>query len=92
MCATLSHLNHDRAIDDPESEFESPRAIIEEVGLTRGEKIAALERWAFLVDRRLASGNEGMPTYGTEPRDAELLRAVELALTELRGRTSLSGA
>lgn len=92
MCATLSHLNHDRAIDDPESEFESPRAVIDEIGLTRGEKIAALKRWAFLVDRRLASGNEGMPTYGTEPRDAELLREVELALSVLKGEANLHDA
>lgn len=92
MSATISHLNHDRAIDDPESQFESPRALIEEVGLTRGEKLAALKRWAFLVDRRLASGNEGMPTYGTEPRDAELLRDVELALAELEGGADLNDA
>jgi hypothetical protein len=80
MASEITHLNHDRATNNPESAFDTPQSLVEEVGLTRGEKIAALERWAFLVDRRLASGNEGMPTYGTEPRDAELLREIELQI------------
>jgi hypothetical protein len=83
MPTTLSHLDRDRAKDDPESYFDSPRSLINEPGLTRGEKIAALNRWANLVDRRLASGNEGMPTYGTEARDAELMREIELEKARL---------
>jgi hypothetical protein len=84
MASEITHLNHDRATNNPESAFDTPKSLVEEVGLTRGEKIAALERWAFLVDRRLASGNEGMPTYGTEPRDAELLREIELQIASLK--------
>ena len=86
MPAKISHLNHDNAINDPESEFGDPGTLVEEVGLTRGEKISALQRWAFLVNRRLDSGYEGMPTYGTEPRDAELLREIELAKSKLQRR------
>jgi hypothetical protein len=80
---TISHLNHDRAVNNPEAQFESPRALASEVALTRGEKIAALKRWSYLVDRRLASGYEGMPAYGTEERDAELKREIELVREQL---------
>jgi hypothetical protein len=84
MAPEIMHLNHDRATNNPEPEFDTPQSLVEEVGLTRGEKIAALERWGFLVDRRLASGNEGMPTYGTESRHAELLREIELQIASLK--------
>lgn len=80
---TISRLNHDRALNNPEAEFASPRALADEVGLTRGEKIAALKRWAYLVDRRLASGNEGMPVNDTEERDAELMREIGIVKAEL---------
>lgn len=83
MAPEIQNLNRDAAKLDPESQFDCPQALLDEVGLTRGEKLAALERWAAQVDRRLASGNEGMPTRGTEPRDAELLRQIELAKLEL---------
>ncbi len=78
MSKKLVDLNRERALYDPESEFSSPCEIAKEVGLTRGEKLAALQRWSYGVNRRLASGYEGMPTNGTEPRDAELLRNIEL--------------
>jgi len=84
MASEITHLNHDRVTNNPESDFDTPQSLVEEVGLTRGQKIAALERWAFLVDRRPASGNEGMPTYGTEPHDAELLPEIELQIASLK--------
>lgn len=77
-------LNRVPAKHEPESQFETPQELVEEPGLTRGEKIAALERWADLVDRRLSAGNEGMPTRGTEPRDAELLQEIEICRETLK--------
>lgn len=69
---------------EPESQFDTPDDLVASVGLTRGEKIAALKRWAFLVDRRLASGDEGMPVSGAqEAADAELLRVIEKARSAL---------
>jgi hypothetical protein len=84
MAKEIQRINREAAKNDPESQFDSPEELAKEVGLTRGEKIAALERWAYLVDRRLQSGDEGMPTYGTEPRDAELLRRIKLTMAELQ--------
>ena len=83
MPSELSHLNRERALDDPEAHFKTPNDLALEIGLTRGEKIAALARWARLVDRRLASGDEGMPTSGTEPRDAELMQQIALVKAKL---------
>lgn len=86
MASKIQDLNRDAAKLDPESQFDGPQALLDEVGLTRGEKLAALKRWAAQVDRRLAAGNEGMPTRGTEPRDAELLRQIELAKLTLENK------
>jgi len=83
MASEIQKLNREAAKLDPESHFDCPQAVLDEVGLTRGEERATLARWADQVDRRLASGNEGMPTRGTEPRDAELLRQIELCKQEL---------
>jgi hypothetical protein len=83
MSAEIQKLNREAVKLDPESHFDSPYALIEEVGLTRGEKLATLERWADQVDRRLDSGSEGMPSHGTEARDAELLREIGLVKQKL---------
>ena len=84
MSRKLTDLNREKALYDPESVFDSPGAVATEVGLTRGEKLSALQRWSYSVNRRLASGYEGMPTNGTEPRDAELLRNIELTREHLK--------
>ena len=81
--STISHLNRERALSNPEAEFANPEALLAEVGLTRGEKIGALRRWADLVERRLAAGNEGMPVNDTEERDAELKRVIGIAKERL---------
>lgn len=86
MSPEIQNLDRNAAKLDPESYFESPQELADEHGLTRGEKLAALERWASLVDRRLAAGSEGMPTQGTEPIDGELLRQIELVRLQLEGR------
>ena len=46
-----------------------------------------LERWEFTVNARLTAGDEGMPTQGTEPRDAELVRDIGKAKARLLGET-----
>ncbi len=77
-------IDREAAKMEPESQFESPESLVASEGLTRGEKIAALKRWAFLVNRRLASGDEGMPVSGVqEAADAELLRLIEKARSAL---------
>jgi hypothetical protein len=77
LSSTISHIHsHDEARYNPESEFEHPEELANAVGLTRGEKLAALDRWAFQVERRLAAASEGMPTYGRAAADLQLLEDI----------------
>lgn len=85
MSSEIARINRDAAKSNPEAAFESPEAVVEEVGLTRGEKLSVLDRWSEIVDRRLAAGNEGMPTRGTEPADADLQQRIGLAKLALQG-------
>lgn len=75
-----------KATTDPESVFELPAEVVEHVGLTRGQKIATLERWAFSVRARVDALSEGMMNHpgGAYTRDVELLRSIEKAITELK--------
>lgn len=82
----ISNINTKRALDDPEAEFASPVEIVTKVGLTRGQKISSLQKWKFLVQRRLDSSSEGMPPAeeGAQTADSELLRRLNNALDGLR--------
>jgi hypothetical protein len=82
----LMKIDREAAKTDPESQFSTPEELVACEGLTRGEKIATLKRWAFLVDRRLASADEGMPvSEGQEAADADLLQQIEKARSALAG-------
>lgn len=85
MTTKTKHLDIEEAKLKPEANFSSPRAVVEDRALSRAEKLEVLETWADQVDRRLASGSEGMPTQGTEARDGELLREIGLAQEKLDG-------
>lgn len=50
----ISHLNTHEARFNPEAVFADPEALEDEVGLTAGQKLAALERWSLDVEARLA--------------------------------------
>lgn len=76
--STLVQINTQAARLDPESEFSDPMAIVEEPGLTRGQKLAALQRWCEAVQSRLSSASEGMQT----PTEAN---ATDAALIERIG-------
>jgi hypothetical protein len=58
--AEISYVNPQQARNDPAAEFNNPQEIVESKGLTRGQKLEALKRWLFDVERRLASDAEGM--------------------------------
>ena len=75
---------------EPGHFFASPEDLVKEDKLTHNEKLEILKTWADQVDRLLDSGNEGMPTRGTEPRDAELLRQIELAKEQLEENSASS--
>jgi hypothetical protein len=57
-------LNRDFAKQQPESVFESPIEIVNENLLTKGEKLATLNRWRRSIFAELDGSNEGMAAVG----------------------------
>jgi hypothetical protein len=82
----IMKIDMQKATTDPEAVFESPAEVGEQIGLTRGQKIATLERWAFSVRARVDALSEGMMNHpgGAYTRDVELVRTIEKAIEELR--------
>ena len=82
----IMNIDMQKATNDPAAVFESPAEIIEHIGLTRGQKIATLEKWGFSVRARIDALSEGMLNHpgGAYTRDVELVRSIEKAIEELR--------
>lgn len=81
--ATIAKINRDAAKHQPSSQFEHPSDIVAEPLLTRGEKIATLNRWRQQIIEELSAGDEGMPTRRTSGRHHDLMRSIDGALGEL---------
>lgn len=75
-----------QAVNDPEAHFKSPGELTQHGRLTRADKIAALEQWAFAVCSRVDAVNEGMTSRpdGAYARDVDLLRQIQTLLEALR--------
>jgi hypothetical protein len=83
--AEISYVNPQQARNDPAAEFNSPQEIVESKGLTRGQKLEALKRWRFDVERRLASDSEGMAQPGYSSADVQLIEEIKAAQEQLAG-------
>jgi hypothetical protein len=82
--STIGQLNISAAKVDPARHFADPAAIVTTVMLTRGEKLATLERWRLDILRTLDAANEGMRTYGRSSATATLLDQIEAARLALQ--------
>ena len=78
-------LNRDLAKDNPERVFSNPREIVDEVLMTRGEKLATLTRWRQTVLEELSASGEGMRTHGVSSDRMRLLEEIEQARAALAG-------
>jgi hypothetical protein len=72
----VTKLNRSLAKQDPEGSFESPLRIVEEAILTRGEKIATLDRWRQVILEELVALGE--------VKRARLLYEIDEARSRLR--------
>lgn len=81
----VSKLPRGEAKLDPGSVFDSPAEIVDEVLMTRGEKIATLKRWRAEIVSQLRAADEGMQKgrATATPNQEELLRMIEAALIDL---------
>jgi hypothetical protein len=76
-------LNRDAAKQQPESAFVRPLDVVDEKLLTKGEKLAALERWQQSILEQLKATSEGMPTDGASAGYMEALEEIEEAKRRL---------
>jgi hypothetical protein len=67
----ITRLNRSLAKQDPEGNFENPFVIVDQAMLTRGEKIATLNRWREAVLEELIASGLG--------KSARILREIEEA-------------
>jgi hypothetical protein len=84
MSGEILSINRETARFEPASEFDTPEKLVESTGLTRGEKIAALERWSRQVMDELDATSEGMATNAPTATDTELLDRINAAIAALK--------
>ena len=77
--STPKSLNRDSAKQNPENAFHSPIDIVAEPLLTRGEKLATLERWRQNLFQQLNASGEGMHTQGYSSQQVKTLDLIEQA-------------
>ena len=76
-------LDREAAKQDPETVFERPLEILDEQLLTRGEKLATLERWRQNILEQLRATSEGMPPDGNSAERTGVLDEIEEARRRL---------
>lgn len=86
--AEIVKIDSEKARFDPESVFSRPRLVAEEAALTRGQKIATLERWEKQVLERLAATSEGMPANDSSAHEADLLAEIKHTLAGLQDESA----
>jgi hypothetical protein len=67
----------------PETIFKRPVEILDAELLTRGEKLATLERWRQNILEQLRATSEGMPADGYSGVRTEVLDEIEVAKRRL---------
>ena len=79
-------MTHDEAVAAArEPPVRDQRDLVADVMLTRGEKIATLDRWRTMILEELAAANEGMHTRGATGLQTQVLDDIEKVRAELMG-------
>ncbi|MGD9669311.1 MAG: hypothetical protein AB7U75_09675 [Hyphomicrobiaceae bacterium] len=86
MSGEILSMKSETARFDPEREFGTPEKLAESPGLTRGEKIATLERWAQQILDELSATSEGMPTNPAPGHGTAMLDRVNETIALLKNR------
>jgi hypothetical protein len=79
----IGRIKPETAKFSPERVFAGPLSVVDEVMLTRGEKIATLERWRQSIFQELNAASEGMQTRGTSSAQSKTLQDIDEALKRL---------
>jgi hypothetical protein len=79
-------LDREFAKQSPETVFGHPSALVDEVSLTYGEKLATLERWRLNILSELSATSEGMASPDASGWLLKVLEEIEDTKTMLRRR------
>ena len=81
----IININTEKSRFEPDAVYEKPDDVVKELGLTRGQKIAALERWELALHDRIRATGEGMaPEAGQTADEAATVIEIAQALAMLR--------
>jgi hypothetical protein len=80
----IARINMQTARFDPQREFGSPDKLAACVAMTRGQKIASLERWSMQVHERHKACAAGRPSECSLDADLQLLVQIRAALVALK--------
>jgi hypothetical protein len=79
-------LDREAAKQEPERAFKGPLEILDEQLLTKGEKLATLERWRRNILDQLRATSEGMASDGESADRTAVLDEIEEAKRRLTVR------
>ncbi|MEZ5850411.1 MAG: hypothetical protein R3D68_07155 [Hyphomicrobiaceae bacterium] len=82
----IARLPRDAAKYNPAAVFASPQEVVDEVLMTRGEKMATLERWRIDVLLQLSASDDGMRTYRQSGVLSRTLQKIDAAIDRLAER------
>lgn len=83
----IVHLDTEKSRFEPDAVYASPMDLVNEAGLNRGQKIAALERWSLTLQDRIRATGEGMaPEAGHTADESALVVEIAEALAQLRDK------
>ena len=78
-------VNTEKSRFEPDAVYAKPIDLVNEPGLTRGQKIAALERWNLSLQDRIRATGEGMaPEAGQTAEESATVVEIAHALALLR--------
>jgi hypothetical protein len=72
-------LNRELAKQQPENFFRRPLDVVNEVLLTKGEKLGTLDRWRLNILAEIDASNEGMATHGYTRGQLSVLEQIDEA-------------
>jgi hypothetical protein len=79
----IARLPRDAAKFNPASVYGSPLEIVDELLMTRGEKLATLERWRADILLQLSASDDGMRTHRQSGVLSRTLQKIDAALEAL---------
>jgi hypothetical protein len=81
--SVIAQLDRTKAKYSPADVFNSPEDIVNEIMMTRGEKLATLGRWAHDICHEMSAATEGMKTVGMADGLVSSLDSINAAIEQL---------